>query len=208
MNDILLKAKELAESISEIEDTDEKIAVINEVRKIIHEVSPLKHHPVDFICWQKSENVEKNEYNPNEVAPPEMKLLTRSIIEDGYTMPIVSYLDEDIIRIVDGFHRRKAERTSKTIHDATLGYIPISLIRSEKGNISDRMASTIRHNRARGTHSIDLMVDIVAELTQAGMGDDWIIKHIGMDADEVLRLKQVSGLASLFKNMEYSKSWE
>jgi ParB-like chromosome segregation protein Spo0J len=123
-------------------------------------------------------------------------------------MPIVSFLDSDTIRIVDGFHRRKAERTSSKIHNSTHGYLPLSTIRPEKRDISDRMASTIRHNRARGTHSIDLMVNIVAELTEAGMGDSWIMKHIGMDADELLRLKQISGLAALFKNDSYSKAWE
>lgn len=208
MTDIMQKACELADMIAALGDNDEKIAVLNAVRGVLHEVSPLKHHPVDFVQWQKSEDVEGNEYNPNAVAPPEMKLLIRSIEEDGYTMPIVSFPDTNIIRIVDGFHRRKAERTSRAIHESTFGYIPLSTIRGEKRGISDRMASTIRHNRARGTHSVDLMVNIVAELTEAGMGNDWIMKHIGMDADELLRLKQISGLASLFKNREYSMAWE
>ena len=175
---------------------------------ILHEASPLKHHPVDWVQWKKSEDVEANEYNPNAVAPPEMKLLIRSIEEDGSTMPIVTFTDIDSIRIVDGFHRRKAERTSLRIHESTYGYLPVSTIRPEKRGISDRMASTIRHNRARGTHNIDLMVNIIAELTEAGMGDDWIAKNIGMDADELLRLKQISGLASLFKDRAFSKAWE
>lgn len=206
--DITQKAQELAEMIAAIPDTDEQIAVLNQVRKILHEVSPLKHHPVDYVHWQKSDDVEANEYNPNAVAPPEMKLLIRSIEEDGYTMPIVTFPDADAIRIVDGFHRRKAERTSSAIHASTMGYIPVSTIRPEKRQMADRMASTIRHNRARGTHSIDLMVNIVAELTEAGMGNEWIMKHIGMDADELLRLKQISGLAALFKGHAYSKAWE
>ena len=202
------KANELAQLIVAISDQDEKINALNQVRAILHEVSPLKHHPVDYVHWQKSEDVEANEYNPNAVAPPEMKLLIRSIEEDGYTMPIVTFPDADTIRIVDGFHRRKAERTSAPIHESTMGYIPVSTIRPEKRGMSDRMASTIRHNRARGTHSVDLMVNIVAELTEAGMGNDWIMKHIGMDADELLRLKQISGLAALFKDRAYSKAWE
>lgn len=205
---IIEKAKELAELISVIPDQDEKIKALNQARAILHEVSPLRHHPVDYVHWRKSEDVEANEYNPNAVAPPEMKLLIRSIEEDGYTMPIVTFPDEDTIRIVDGFHRRKAERTSASIHDSTMGYIPVSTIRFGKRGSSDRMASTIRHNRARGTHSVDLMVNIVAELTEAGMGNDWIMKHIGMDADELLRLKQISGLAALFKDRAYSRAWE
>lgn len=208
MSKIIELAQQLAQEIDRINDMDEQIETLNQVRYILHQVSPLKHHPVDYVHWQKSEDVEGNEYNPNAVAPPEMHLLIRSIEEDGYTMPIVSFPDEDTIRIVDGYHRRKAERTSRKIHESTHGYIPLSTIRSEKRSISDRMASTIRHNRARGTHNIDLMVNIVAELTEAGMGDDWIIKNIGMDADELLRLKQVSGLAALFRDRAYSRAWE
>ncbi|MFZ5589644.1 MAG: ParB N-terminal domain-containing protein [Pseudomonadota bacterium] len=208
MESITNKARELAALIAAISDRDEQVAALNEVRAILHQVSPLKHHPVDYVHWEKSERVEGNEYNPNVVAPPEMKLLIRSITEDGYTMPIVTFPDADIIRIVDGFHRRKAERTNADIHKSTFGYIPVTTIRPEKRSAADRMAATIRHNRARGTHSVDLMVNIVAELTEAGMGNDWIMKHIGMDADELLRLKQISGLAALFKDRPYSKAWE
>jgi len=208
MDEIITKANELAQMIAALSGSDEKINALNQVRATLHQVSPLKHHPVDYVHWQKSDGVEGNEYNPNAVAPPEMKLLIRSIEEDGYTMPIVTFPDADTIRIVDGFHRRKAERTSAAIHESTMGYLPVSTIRPEKRDISDRMASTIRHNRARGTHSVDLMVNIVAELTEAGMGNEWIMKHIGMDADELLRLKQISGLAALFKDRPYSKAWE
>lgn len=208
METVIDKARELASMIDAITDNEKKIEALNAVRAMLHEVSPLKHHPVDYVHWQKSEDVEANEYNPNAVAPPEMKLLIRSIEEDGYTMPIVTFPDADTIKIVDGFHRRKAERTSAAIHESTLGYIPVSTIRTEKRGISDRMASTIRHNRARGTHSVDLMVNIVAELTEAGMGNEWIMKHVGMDADELLRLKQISGIAALFRDREYSKAWE
>lgn len=205
---MLEKIKEFAEFIKNLDSADAKIELLNQARKILHEASPLKHHPVDFVQWVKSEAVEANEYNPNAVAPPEMKLLIKSIVEDGYTMPIVTFPDSENIKIVDGFHRRKSERISSDIHESTMGYIPVSTIREKQRDLSNRMASTIRHNRARGTHSIDLMVNIVAELTEAGMGDDWIMKHIGMDADELLRLKQVSGLAALFKDREYSKAWE
>lgn len=208
MENIIEKARELAALIDALPNEDAKIEALNDARKVLHEVSPLKHHPVDYVVWEKSENVEGNEYNPNAVAPPEMNLLIRSIEEDGYTMSMVGFRDEDCIRIVDGFHRRKAERTSEKIHESTMGYVPVSMIRETKRGISDRMASTIRHNRARGTHNIDLMVNIVSELVEAGMGNDWIMKNIGMDADELLRLKQVSGLAALFKDRPYSKAWE
>jgi ParB-like chromosome segregation protein Spo0J len=153
------------------------------------------------------EKIRANSYNPNSVATPEMKLLELSIWEDGYTMPIVCYYlaDEDIYEIVDGFHRYTTMKKSKRIFEREKGMLPVVVIDKP---ISDRMASTIRHNRARGSHSIDLMVNIVAELKGAGMSDAWIMRHIGMDADEILRLKQLSGLAELFKDKEFSNSWE
>lgn len=201
-------AQQLSQEIDKIENLDEKIDALNDARYILHQASPLKRHPVDFVKWEKSENVEENDYNPNVVAPPEMSLLLTSIKEDGFTMPIVTCPTENIIKIVDGYHRRKSERISREIHESTYGYIPVSLVRPENRTMPRRMASTIRHNRARGTHSVDLMVNIVAELTEAGMGDTWIMKHIGMDSDELLRLKQISGLAALFKDRTYSKAWE
>lgn len=201
------KITDLSLLIDELETVDEKIDALNYVRKMLHDVSPLKHHPVDYVAWEKSDNVEGNEYNPNSVAPPEMKLLIKSIEEDGFTMPIVTF-PADTIKIVDGFHRRKSERTSRRISDSTFGRIPITSIRQSQYDLSNRMASTIRHNRARGTHSIDLMVNIIAELTESGMGDDWIMKHIGVDADELLRLKQISGLAALFKDRDFTNSLE
>jgi len=208
MSVILAKARELADLIDGIPDLHEKIEMLNQVRFILHQSSPFSHHPVDWVQWRKSEEVEGNEYNPNNVAPPEMRLLIRSIDEDGYTMPIVSFPEKSTIRIVDGAHRRKCGQVSKKINRSTYDYLPLSTIRPEKRGISDRMAATIRHNRARGTHNIDLMVNIVAELTEAGMGNDWIVKHIGMDADELLRLKQISGIVALFKGKQYSNTWK
>ena len=150
------------------------------------------------------EKIRANSYNPNAVAPPEMKLLELSIWEDGYTMPIVCYYipDSDTYEIVDGFHRYTVMLTSKRIRDREKGMMPVVTIDKP---LSNRMASTIRHNRARGTHSIELMSNIVAELTKSGMSDAWILKNIGMDADELLRLKQISGLAELFKNKEFTE---
>lgn len=201
---------ELKKQIDLIQNEDDKIEIINFIRKEIHEVSPLKHHPVDCVLWVKSENIEGNEYNPNSVAPPEMKLLITSIQEDGYTMPIVTFPNREngLIKIIDGFHRRKSERINKEISKSTRGYIPLTFTRKSKEDVGDRMASTIRHNRARGTHNIELMSKIVSELVEIGKGDHWICKHIGMSADELLRLKQITGLASLFKNRDFSNSWE
>lgn len=151
--------------------------------------------------------VHANDYNPNKVAPPEMALLETSIWEDGFTQPIVTFYDveKSMYIVVDGFHRWTVAKTSKRINERENGMVPIVVI--DKA-ISDRMASTIRHNRARGSHNIDLMSNIVAELVEMGKGDAWICKHIGMSADELLRLKQVTGLASLFLNRDFSDSWD
>ncbi|MBQ7824146.1 MAG: ParB-like nuclease domain-containing protein [Bacteroidaceae bacterium] len=153
------------------------------------------------------EKISANGYNPNIVAPPEMKLLELSIWEDGYTMPCVCYYiaDKDTYELVDGYHRYMVMKTSKRIYEREKGLLPIVVIEKD---LSNRMASTIRHNRARGTHNIELMSNIVSELTKAGMSDQWIIKNIGMDKDELLRLKQITGLAELFADKEFSLSKE
>lgn len=152
------------------------------------------------------ELIQANSYNPNHVAPPEMRLLYESIKEDGYTMPIVCYkLPTGHYEIVDGYHRYTVMKTHKDIYEREGGKLPVVVIDKDESN---RMASTIRHNRARGAHSIELMMNIVGELKKAGMSDAWIMKEIGMDADELLRYKQISGLAEMFKDRNYSKSEE
>ena len=160
--------------------------------------------PVYNIVAIPIEDIQANSYNPNKVAPPEMKLLYESIKEDGYTMPIVVYpLDNGKYEIVDGYHRYTTMLLHRDIYEREGGMLPCSIIDKDKSN---RMASTIRHNRARGSHSIELMMNIVSELKKAGMSDAWIMKEIGMDADELLRFKQLSGLAELFSNREFSKA--
>jgi ParB-like chromosome segregation protein Spo0J len=153
------------------------------------------------------EKIRANSYNPNAVAPPEMALLELSIWEDGFTMPVVCYYlpKEDIYEIVDGYHRYTTLKTSQRIFDREHGLLPVVVIDKDDSN---RMASTIRHNRARGSHSIELMSNIVGELTKAGMSEAWIIRHIGMDKDELLRLKQITGLADLFADKEFSTAWD
>lgn len=163
--------------------------------------------PVYNVLAVPIEKIQANSYNPNSVASPEMKLLYQSIKEDGYTMPVVCYYlsESDTYEIVDGFHRYTIMKTHKDIFDREKGCLPVVVIDKD---VTNRMASTIRHNRARGSHSIELMSNIVSELVKAGMGDAWILKNIGMDADELLRLKQISGLAELFKNNQFSLSKE
>ena len=162
--------------------------------------------PVYNVLSVPLEKIRANSYNPNSVAPPEMELLEISIWEDGYTMPVVCYYlpDEDIYEIVDGYHRYTTLKTSQRIYDREGGKLPVVVIDKDESN---RMASTIRHNRARGSHSIELMSNIVAELTQSGMSDAWILKHVGMDKDELLRLKQITGIAALFSDKEFSEAW-
>ena len=159
--------------------------------------------PVYNVLRVHIDKIRANAYNPNAVAPPEMKLLETSIWEDGYTMPVVCYYipEEDIYEIVDGYHRYTTLKTSERIYEREQGYLPCVVIEKD---ISNRMSSTIRHNRARGSHSIELMSNIVTDLLDAGMSDAWIIKHIGMDKDELLRLKQITGLASLFADAVFS----
>lgn len=163
--------------------------------------------PVYSVKEVPLEKIQANAYNPNSVAPPEMKLLELSIWEDGYTMPVVCYYleEKDTYEIVDGYHRYTVLKTSKRIHDRENGMLPVVVIDKP---IGERMASTIRHNRARGSHDVNLMSNIVSELVECGKTDQWILKHIGMSADELLRLKQVTGLAALFKDRDFSKSWE
>lgn len=205
---------ELREHLSEIVELldsmsmDEKIDSINYIKKELHHCSPFKNEPVDCVIWEKAENIGANDYNPNKVAPPEMKLLTQSILEDGYTQPIVSFKKENGVEVVDGFHRNIVGKENEDVKKRIFGYLPIVNINEGKQGKSDRIASTIRHNRARGTHNVELMSTIVAELVEMGKGDPWICKHIGMSADELLRLKQITGVAALFKNRDFSESWE
>jgi ParB-like chromosome segregation protein Spo0J len=163
--------------------------------------------PVYNVLRIPIDKIQANDYNPNSVAPPEMELLETSIWEDGYTMPVVCFYDDenDKYIVVDGFHRYTVLKTSKRVFEREQGMLPVSVIDKD---LSDRMASTIRHNRARGSHNIDLMSTIVSELVEMGKGDAWICKHIGMSKDELLRLKQITGLASLFQNKDFSESWE
>lgn len=187
---------------------EQKIDAINTVREWLHAVSPFNTEPVDFVRWVKSRSVHANDYNPNSVAPPEMQLLRLSIASDGYTQPIVSMLVNDAYEVIDGFHRHRVGKECKDIQDRVHGYLPLVQIRSSQTDKSDRMASTIRHNRARGEHRVDSMAEIVVELKRRFWDDKKIAKELGMEPDEVLRLTQVTGLAGLFADREFSEAWE
>jgi len=185
--------------------THERIEALNRLMKVIGDVHP-NHDPVSGVQWVPAEMIEGNTYNPNSVMPPEMRLLYLSIKEDGYTQPIVVVWDEERKKyiVVDGFHRNRIGKEYRDIREQKHGYLPIVILRK---SLAERMASTIRHNRARGKHSVLGMVDLVVALVNDGLSDVEIGKQLGMDADEVLRLKQTSGIPALFKNRPYSRSW-
>lgn len=185
-----------------------QVCILNNIRKILHDSSPFKDEPVDFVRWVASDAVTANDYNPNSVAPPEMELLRLSIKSDGYTQPIVSWMRDGSYEVVDGFHRHRVGKECREVTDRIHGFLPVVSINGDRQDKGDRMAATIRHNRARGKHKVDAMSEIVVELKRRRWSDEKIAKELGMDSDEVLRLSQVSGLAELFANREYSQAWE
>jgi ParB-like chromosome segregation protein Spo0J len=186
----------------------EKIEAINKAKLALHEISPFRNEPVDCVQWVKADTVEANDYNPNSVASPELKLLALSIGEDGYTQPIVTWLDEERREVIDGFHRNKVGKENKEIADRIYGYLPVVTANMHRTDKGDRMAATIRHNRARGKHRIDGMSEIVLELKRRNWSDKKIGEQLGMDPDEILRLSQIGGLAEMFADKEFSEAWE
>lgn len=198
----------LAAELDAIGDPAERVAALNRVRARLHEVSPLRHHPVDLVEWVPVDEVRGNTYNPNHVAPPEMALLAHSVRSNGYTMPVVTHQDDEAIVVVDGFHRRQVCATDAAVKASTQGYLPVTRIRAERADDASRIAATIEHNRARGEHRVDSMSDLVRQLHEAGWRDDKIQQELGMTEDEVLRMKQLTGLASLFAERDYSEAWE
>lgn len=187
---------------------DVRIDTINAIRLALHEHSPMRDEPADCVLWIASEQVQANDYNPNVVAPPEMKLLRRSVESDGYTQPIVVWPVEDRYEVVDGFHRTRVGTETARIRKRLRGRLPVAIIKSDRTSREDRIAATVRHNRARGKHTVDGMAELVLDLSRRNHSDEWIARELGMDADEVLRLKQITGLAELFADQEFSEAWE
>lgn len=188
-------------------EVEERIRAINTIRRLLHEVSPFRNEPVDFVEWVKADSVVANDYNPNSVAPPEMELLRLSISADGYTQPIVTFPETSGRCVVDGFHRNRVGKECPDIQSRVHGYLPVVTINPSQEDRGDRIASTIRHNRARGKHRVDGMSEIVIELKRRNWSDEKIGKQLGMDPDEVLRLTQISGLAEMFADREFSEAW-
>lgn len=187
---------------------DEQVEAINALREAIHKVSPFQTEPVDFVRWVKSDSVKGNDYNPNSVAPKEMELLRVSIMADGYTQPIVTNLENGMIEVVDGFHRHRVGKECEDVQARVQGYLPVVQIKESQQGKDNRMAATIRHNRARGKHKVEAMSDIVVELKRRFWSDEKIAAELGMEPDEVLRLTQVTGLIDMFSSREFSEAWE
>lgn len=200
--------KKQFEALSSLED---KIDFTNQLKKLLHELSPQQKEPVDCVQWVKASQLQSNAYNPNVVASVEMDLLYTSIFNDGYTQPIVVYKldtpegEPTKYEIIDGFHRSRIGKERKDINARIHDYLPVVVLDKP---IDERIGSTIRHNRARGSHQIKSMSDIVIDLLNAGWDDEKICEKLGMDLEEVFRLKQVSGLKTAFANHVFSKSWE
>lgn len=189
-------------------DLEDQVETINELREMLHGLSPFSEEPVDYVKWIKSDEVYANDYNPNAVAPPEMELLAHSIIQDGYTQPIVTWPTDQGREVVDGFHRNRVGKEHEAVSARLKGYLPVVAIRSDQSDKNDRIAATIRHNRARGKHKVDAMSEIVLDLKRRNWSPKKIGKELGMDQDEVLRLVQITGLADMFKDAEFTEAWE
>jgi ParB-like chromosome segregation protein Spo0J len=199
--------QQIQNQLDALQDTRAKVLYLEELRSFIHEISPQRSQPVNFVRWIPIEKVHANDYNPNSVAKNEMRLLYVSIQHDGYTQPVVTVYDEekDQYVIVDGFHRYTTMRLNQDIADRNNGLLPVVVI--EK-SINDRMASTIRHNRARGKHSVSGMANMVFQMLENGWSDEAICAELGVEADELVRLKHVTGFSKLFENVDYRRSWQ
>lgn len=206
MDEIVKKIEEYMQD--DCIDTHEQIKFINDLKMYLHSISPFVNEPVDCVIWVKSDEVVANDYNPNAVAPPEMELLRHSIVSDGYTQPIVTWQENGNYEVIDGFHRNRVGKECEEVRERIHGYLPVVFTNEDRHGKGDRIAATIRHNRARGKHKIDSMSEIVVDLKRRNWSPKKIGKELGMDQDEVLRLAQISGLAEMFADREFSEAWE
>lgn len=206
-SEIVADAVAVFARLAELEE-QERIDAINDIRQALHEMSPMRGEPVDCVLWVRAEDVVANDYNPNSVAPPEMELLRLSIDADGYTQPIVTYPEGATRTVIDGFHRSRVGKEFDTVRARVKGRLPVTSIRPDREERNNRIASTIRHNRARGKHGVEAMAQIVMELTRRNWTEARIAKELGMQPDEVLRLRQITGLAEMFAHREFSEAWE
>lgn len=204
--DIVAAAARLFQSLDAL-PLAQKVQTLNALRSLLHAHSPFSGEPADCVQWIGADRVQANDYNPNAVAPPEMRLLEHSLRVDGFTQPIVAHQEDGRYVVVDGFHRQRLGRQG-ALRERLHGYLPLALIQPGRSDLADRMAATIRHNRARGVHAVQPMTGIVATLLRQGWSEAEVALQLGMDDDEVWRFKQVSGLPELFRHHPYSKAWE
>lgn len=205
---ILTEARALFARLDALAE-DQRIDTVNALRLALREHSPMRDEPVDCVVWVPADQVVSNDYNPNVVAPPEMQLLELSITADGYTQPIVAWpTDTDRYEVVDGFHRHRVGKESETVRARVHGRLPLAVVNTGRTDRADRVAATIRHNRARGQHTVDGMSEIVVDLARRGKNDEWIGRELGLDQDEVRRLRQITGIAEMFADEEFSEAWE
>ncbi|CRK86033.1 Uncharacterized protein YbdM [Candidatus Providencia siddallii] len=212
MDNIITALSFLEKKITELDDA-EKIETLNNIKLYLHKFSPFKTEPVDCVIWVKRNQVVTNNYNPNVMSPTEKKLLEISLIKDGYTQPVVvlptslcKHGNQLNWQVVDGYHRYLLSKKN-ILKKRLYGYLPVTLLNNKTHGVAEQMAATIRHNRARGQHQVSAMSDIVRDLFRLGWNDDKISKELGMSQDEVLRLKQISGLSELFSNRDFSDAW-
>jgi ParB-like chromosome segregation protein Spo0J len=204
VDDLLAQVNDLCQRIASL-PLETRVEALNRIRERLHAVSPFREEPIDYVAWVPGDQVRPNSYNPNVVYRPEFKLLETSIDEDHYTQPIVAHYNGEGWEVVDGEHRQRVGTESAKIVKRLHGYIPITVTHTRTE--AERMASTVRHNRARGVHKLDDMTDIVLSMLRADWTDDEIAKALGMDADEILRMKQVSGAAEAFSRPFYKRAW-
>lgn len=213
LEDVTALAEQLAQAIAARDTLDGKVEALNRARRALHEVSPFKNEPVDLVLWRRGENVRGyDEYdNPNAVAPPEMALLTHSMRRNGVALALVTHetdVDGAVVDVVvDGMHRRKVGSHDPELRERLHGYLPVSRLRAERADVPGRIAATVEFNRARGEHAVDRMSALVRLLYEMGWPDDKIQQELGMQLDEVTRLKQITGLAALFAERDFSEAW-
>jgi len=206
--EIITDMTSICNKLGSIQNLSTKINTLNKIRRLVHSKSPFKNEPVDNVTWVLTEKVKANDYNPNKVAPPEMKLLELSILQDGFTQPIVTWATPNSQEVIDGFHRIRVGKESDPIKERLSGYVPTVAIQEDRKGRNDRISATIRHNRARGKHVTASMSDIVVELKKRNWTTFRICKELGMDEDEVLRLCQITGLSEVFSDTDFSHAWD
>ena len=193
-------------------NNEQKIEALNKIKLSLHQISPFKNEPIDCVLWIKRQQIIANDYNPNVMSPTEKRLLETSLVKDGYTQPVVvlpiqqSKNKPSQWQVIDGYHRYLLSKKN-SLNKRINGYLPITVLDVESHTMADQMAATIRHNRARGQHQVAAMSDIVRDLSRLGWNDQKIGDELGMSQDEVLRLKQISGLAELFSEHDFSEAW-